>query len=125
MKKQSGRGEGLYSNDITRELNKIAYRKTMRTIQINDMYRKYQATVVLKDGERMKTFLEFKNSLRKPKKKKLETKKSKPQKVSRETPRKKKKMSKEKREKKLNDPKRLDRLKKFKESLGVIENERQ
>jgi hypothetical protein len=111
MKKRSSRGEGVYSNDITRDLNKVAFRKTLRTIELNDKYRKYKETVVLKEGERMKTFLEFKSSLR-PKKKSKPTKE-----VKKNTPPKKKLMTnKEYREWKLNDPKRLDRLKKFKES---------
>ena len=63
MKRQKAQGVGLHQNDVTKSLNKEAFKKTLYTVSLNDKYREYKKT--LSEEDRMMTFLEFKES-RKP-----------------------------------------------------------
>ncbi len=61
-------GSGAKSdNEVSREASKASWYKTNKTIQLNDKYRAYVKTVP--EGERVMTFLEFKESKRPPRKK--------------------------------------------------------
>ena len=61
---KSSKGSGVGFNDATSDINKIAYAKTMRTVQLNDEYRKY-----CKENVRPLTFLDWKQQRNKLKKK--------------------------------------------------------
>ncbi len=61
-------GSGAKSdNETSREISRISWYKKNRTIELNDKYRAYKKTVP--EGERVMTFLEFKESQRPPRKK--------------------------------------------------------
>ena len=70
MKRQKAQGVGLHQNDITKELNKVSFRKTLSTIALNDKFRAYCGTT-----DNPLTFLEFKESLRPGQKKNLQPQK--------------------------------------------------
>jgi hypothetical protein len=74
-------GSGAKSdNETSREISKISWYKKNRTIELNDKYRAYKKTVP--EGERVMTFLEFKETQRPPRKKFGKSKSSrKPQKI--------------------------------------------
>ena len=61
-------GSGAKSdNETSREVSKASWYKNNRTIELNDKYRAYVKTVP--EGERMMTFLEFKETQKPPRKK--------------------------------------------------------
>ena len=66
MKRQKAQGVGLHQNDVTKSLNKEAFKKTLYTVSLNDKYREYKKT--LSEEDRMMTFLEFKESLKESRK---------------------------------------------------------
>lgn len=61
-------GSGAKSdNETSREASKASWYKNNRTIKLNDKYRAYVKTVP--EGQRLMTFLEFKETQRPPRKK--------------------------------------------------------
>jgi hypothetical protein len=71
---KSYKGSGAKSdNETSREVSKASWYKNNRTIELNDKYRAYKKTVP--EGERVMTFLEFKESQR-PSRKKFRGRKS-------------------------------------------------
>ena len=61
-------GSGAKSdNETSREISKASWYKNNRTIELNDKYRTYKKTIP--EGERVMTFLEFKEAQRRPRKK--------------------------------------------------------
>jgi hypothetical protein len=65
---KSYKGSGAKSdNETSREVSKASWYKNNRTIELNDKYRAYKKTVP--EGERVMTFLEFKESQRPSRKK--------------------------------------------------------
>lgn len=54
-KNQSGKNSNLYSNDITKDINRAAYRKNQYTISVCDAWRKYQK----ENPTTTKTFAQF------------------------------------------------------------------
>ena len=77
MKRQKAQGVGLYQNDITKELNKVSFNKTLNTVALNDKYREYCKTT-----DNPKTFLEFKESLYPVRRKKIAPQKPPVKKIS-------------------------------------------
>jgi hypothetical protein len=68
MSSKSYQGSGAKSdNETSREVSKASWYKNNRTIELNDKYRAYKKTVP--EGERVMTFLEFKETQRAPRKK--------------------------------------------------------
>jgi hypothetical protein len=78
VKRQKAQGVGLHQNDVTKSLNREAFKKTLYTVSLNDKYREYQKKLV--EGERMMTFLEFKESIKPVRRKKFRNSKSGPRK---------------------------------------------